>query len=122
MRQDRDLEKFLEDAPWMRKWVHQCAVCHQQGYTGLYTSSKESGKMPLTLRVGNTNHPSRLRSGKGVHRDERRLVFPYCLSFCRSRVFWCGLEGSQGTSQGCLCGWGGLAGVGSLAHDRLVGA
>jgi hypothetical protein len=32
MRQGRDLEKFLEDAPWMRKWVHQCAVCHQQGY------------------------------------------------------------------------------------------
>jgi len=32
MRQDRDLETFLEDAPWMRKWVHQCAVCHQQGY------------------------------------------------------------------------------------------
>jgi len=32
MRQDRDLEKFLEGAPWMRKWVQQCAVCHQQGY------------------------------------------------------------------------------------------
>jgi hypothetical protein len=32
MREDRDLEKFLEDAPWMRRWLHQCTVCRQQGY------------------------------------------------------------------------------------------
>ena len=30
--QDRDLEKFLEQAPWMRKWVHECASCHHRGY------------------------------------------------------------------------------------------
>jgi len=32
MRQDRDLEQFLEDAPWMRKWIHECAACHERGY------------------------------------------------------------------------------------------
>jgi hypothetical protein len=32
MRQDRDLEKFLEQAPWMHKWVHECASCHHRGY------------------------------------------------------------------------------------------
>jgi len=31
-RQDRDLEKFLEDAPWTGKWVHECAACHEKGY------------------------------------------------------------------------------------------
>jgi predicted CxxxxCH...CXXCH cytochrome family protein len=31
-KQDRDLEEFLEQAPWMRKWVHECAACHQRGY------------------------------------------------------------------------------------------
>jgi hypothetical protein len=32
MRKDRDLEEFLEGAPWMRKWVHECAACHERGY------------------------------------------------------------------------------------------
>ena len=32
MKKDRDLEEFFQGAPWMRKWVHQCAVCRQQGY------------------------------------------------------------------------------------------
>lgn len=31
-RQDRDLEEFLEQAPWLRKWVHECATCHERGY------------------------------------------------------------------------------------------
>jgi len=30
--QGRDLEKFLEQAPWMRKWVHECVSCHHRGY------------------------------------------------------------------------------------------
>jgi hypothetical protein len=32
MRQDRDLEKFLEQAPRPRKWVHECASCRHRGY------------------------------------------------------------------------------------------
>jgi hypothetical protein len=32
MKNDRDLEAFFQGAPWMRKWVHQCAVCRQRGY------------------------------------------------------------------------------------------
>ena len=32
MKQDRDLDEFFEGAPWMRKWVHECAACHRQGY------------------------------------------------------------------------------------------
>jgi hypothetical protein len=31
-RQHRDLEEFLADASWMRKWVHECAACHERGY------------------------------------------------------------------------------------------
>jgi hypothetical protein len=31
-KQDRDLEKLLEQAPWMRKWVHECVACHERGY------------------------------------------------------------------------------------------
>lgn len=30
--QERDLEKFLEQAPWMRKWVHECVFCRHRGY------------------------------------------------------------------------------------------
>ena len=30
--QGRDLEKFLEQAPWMRKWVLECASCRHRGY------------------------------------------------------------------------------------------
>jgi len=30
--QGRDLEKFLEQAPWMRKWVSECASCQHRGY------------------------------------------------------------------------------------------
>jgi hypothetical protein len=26
------LEEFLEQAPWMRKWIHECAACHERGY------------------------------------------------------------------------------------------
>jgi hypothetical protein len=50
MRQDRDLEKFLEDAPWMRKWVHQCAVCHQQGYKPEMEKS-DSYKSPVDSKL-----------------------------------------------------------------------
>lgn len=30
--QERDLETFLEEAPRMRKWVHECVSCHHRGY------------------------------------------------------------------------------------------
>ena len=30
--QGKDLEKFLEQAPWMRKWVLACASCGHRGY------------------------------------------------------------------------------------------
>jgi hypothetical protein len=30
--QGRDLEEFLERAPWMQKWVDECISCHHRGY------------------------------------------------------------------------------------------
>ncbi len=38
--QGRDLEKFLEQAPWAREWVQECVSCHHRGYKPVLAESE----------------------------------------------------------------------------------
>lgn len=49
--QKRDLENFLEQAPWMRKWVHECVSCHHRGYKPELPESEFDNRTPAATTL-----------------------------------------------------------------------
>ena len=97
--QGTDLEKFLEQAPWMRKWVLECASCRHRGYrpdlpesefdNSTVTATKlrrlvgelvldETGVCEQCRRAGgktnDTGHPSRKLNAPAIACNERERL------------------------------------------------
>jgi hypothetical protein len=49
--QETDLEKFLEQAPWMRKWVDECVSCHHRGYKSAMPESKYDNSVVTVTKL-----------------------------------------------------------------------
>jgi hypothetical protein len=49
--QETELEKFLEQAPGMRKWVYECASCHHRGYKSAMPESKYDSTVSTVTKL-----------------------------------------------------------------------